>query len=98
MSYFIAKLRNYWWVIFMNYDKISVCLSSVFASFSLMDLENILSIIILILSIINILIVLASKIYNKIKDGKLTSEELQEITEDIKQGIDEINKNKKGVK
>ena len=82
----------------MSYDKISVCLSSVFASFSLMDLENILSIIILILSIINILIVLASKIYNKIKDGKLTSEEIHEITEDIKQGIDEINNIKKGVK
>ena len=63
-----------------------------------MDLENILSIIILILSIINILIVLASKIYNKIKDGKLTSEEIHEITEDIKQGIDEINNIKKGVK
>ena len=82
----------------MNYDKISVCLSSVFASFSLMDLENILSIIILILSIINILIVLASKIYNKIKDGKVTSEELHEITDDIKQSIDEINDVKKGVK
>lgn len=63
-----------------------------------MDLENILSIIILILSIINILIVLASKIYNKIKDGKLTSEEIQEISEDIKQGINEINNIKKGVK
>lgn len=63
-----------------------------------MDLENILSIIILILSIINILIVLASKIYNKIKDGKLTSEEIHEITEDIKQSIDEINNVKKGVK
>lgn len=63
-----------------------------------MDLENILSIIILILSIINILIVLASKIYNKIKDGKLTSEEIHEITEDIKDSIDEINNIKKGVK
>ena len=63
-----------------------------------MDLENILSIIILILSIINILIVLASKIYNKIKDGKLTSEEIHEITEDIKQSIDEINDVKKGVR
>ena len=82
----------------MSYDKISVCASSLFASFSLMDLENILSIIILILSIINILIVLASKIYNKIKDGKLTSNEIQEITEDIKESIDEINSIKKGVK
>ena len=54
--------------------------------------------IILILSIINILIVLASKIYNKIKDGKLTSEEIHEITEDIKQSIEEINSVKKGVK
>ena len=82
----------------MNYDKISVYVSSLFASFSLIDLENILSIIILILSIINILIVLASKIYNKIKDGKLTSEEIHEITEDIKGSIDEINNIKKGVK
>lgn len=82
----------------MNFDKISVCFSSLFAGFSLMDLENILSIIILILSIINILIVLASKIYNKIKDGKLTSEEINEITEDIKESIDEINNIKKGVK
>ena len=98
MSCFITRFKNYWQVIFMNYDKISVCASSLFASFSLMDLENILSIIILILSIINILIVLASKIYNKIKDGKLTSEEIQEITEDIKQRIDEINNIKKGVK
>ena len=63
-----------------------------------MDLENILSIIILILSIINILIVLASKIYNKIKDGKLTSDEIHEISEDIKDSIDEINNIKKGVK
>ena len=98
MSCFITRFKNYWQVIFTNYDKISVCVSSLFASFSLMDLENILSIIILVLSIINILIVLASKIYNKIKDGKLTSEEIHEITKDIKQGIDEINNIKKGVK
>lgn len=81
----------------MNYDKISVCFSSLFASFSLMDLENILSIIILILSIINILIVLASKIYNKLKDGKLTKEEINEIKNDIQTAINEIQ-SKKGVK
>lgn len=83
---------------FMNYDKISVCFSSLFASFSLMDLENILSIIILILSIINILIVLASKIYNKLKDGKLTKEEINEIKSDIQTAINEVEELKKGVK
>lgn len=83
---------------FMNYDKISVCFSSLFASFSLMDLENILSIIILILSIINILIVLASKIYNKLKDGKLTKEEINEIKSDIQTAINEVEEVKKGVK
>ena len=83
---------------FMNYDKISVCFSSLFASFSLMDLENILSIIILILSIINILIVLASKIYNKLKDGKLTKEEISEIKSDIQSAINEVEEVKKGVK
>lgn len=82
----------------MNYDKISVCFSSLFASFSLMDLENILSIIILILSIINILIVLASKIYNKLKDGKLTKEEINEIKSDIQTAINEVEEVKKGVK
>lgn len=82
----------------MNYDKISVCFSSLFASFSLMDLENILSIIILILSIINILIVLASKIYNKLKDGKLTKEEINEIKSDIQTAINEVEELKKGVK
>lgn len=83
---------------YMNYDKISVCFSSLFASFSLMDLENILSIIILILSIINILIVLASKIYNKLKDGKLTKEEINEIKSDIETAINDVEKVKKGVK
>lgn len=83
---------------FMNYDKISVCFSSLFASFSLMDLENILSIIILILSIINILIVLASKIYNKLKDGKLTKEEISEIKNDIQTAFNEVEELKKGVK
>lgn len=83
---------------FMNYDKISVCFSSLFASFSLMDLENILSIIILILSIINILIVLASKIYNKLKDGKLTKEEINEIKNDIQTAFNEVEELKKGVK
>lgn len=82
----------------MNYDKISVCFSSLFASFSLMDLENILSIIILILSIINILIVLASKIYNKLKDGKLTKEEISEIKNDIQTAFNEVEELKKGVK
>lgn len=82
----------------MNYDKISVCFSSLFASFSLMDLENILSIIILILSIINILIVLASKIYNKLKDGKLTKEEINEIKNDIQTAFNEVEELKKGVK
>ena len=82
----------------MNYDKFSVCLSSLFASLSLYDIENVLNVIILVLSIINILIVLSSKIYEKLKDGKITHEELKEIKEDIQAAINEIEETKKGVK
>ena len=82
----------------MNYDKFSVCLSSLFASLSLYDIENVLNVIILVLSIINILIVLSSKIYEKLKDGKITREELKEIKEDIQTAITEIEESKKGVK
>lgn len=81
----------------MNYDKFSVCLSSLFASLSLYDIENVLNIVILVLSIVNILIVLFTKIYNKVKDGKITQEELKEIKNDIQAAINEIQ-SKKGVK
>lgn len=82
---------------YMNYDKFSVCLSSLFASLSLYDIENVLNIVILVLSIVNILIVLFTKIYNKVKDGKITQEELKEIKNDIQTAINEIQ-SKKGVK
>lgn len=82
---------------YMNYDKFSVCLSSLFASISLYDIENVLNIVILVLSIVNILIVLFTKIYNKVKDGKITQEELKEIKNDIQSAINEIQ-SKKGVK
>lgn len=83
---------------FMNYDKFSVCLSSLFASISLYDIENVLNIVILVLSIVNILIVLFTKIYNKLKDGKLTKEEINEIKSDIQTAINEVEEVKKGVK
>lgn len=82
----------------MNYDKFSVCLSSLFASISLYDIENVLNIVILVLSIVNILIVLFSKIYNKLKDGKLTKEEINEIKNDIQNAINDVEQVKKGVK
>lgn len=83
---------------FMNYDKFSVCMSSLFASLSFYDIENVLNIVILVLSIINILIVLFSKIYNKLKDGKLTKEEINEIKNDIQTAINDVEDVKKGVK
>lgn len=80
----------------MKYDNVSVCISSLFASVSLVDIENMLNITILILSIINILLVLILKIYNKIKDKHITINDLQEVKNDVDSAIDDLNKLKGG--
>lgn len=54
-------------------------------SVSLQNIESALSIILLIISIANLVIKFAFSIYNKLKDGKLTGEELQELTKDFEE-------------
>lgn len=60
--------------------------SVVTGSIALIDIQNILSITILILSILNILINMAVRIYNHIKNKKY-----EEISNDVNKTIDDLN-------
>ena len=68
-------------------DVISNTLSVVFGSYALTNIKETLSIIILVLSIINVLITMGFKIYGKIKNKKY-----EEIPNDIQDGVDELDK------
>lgn len=68
----------------MNEDKISIFLSTAFASFSLVDFKTILDIVLIVLSILNILIVLFIKLRHYLKDGKLDEEEKKDLSSDLK--------------
>lgn len=50
---------------------------------SLVDLQNILSIIILIIDILWIALKVTIKLFRYLKDGKLTDEELQDLENDV---------------
>ena len=85
-------------------DKIMVGLlgtsvSAVGAGLSVTELQAIISIIVTVAGfIISVLIPLLAKLYNKImkakEDGKITPDELQEITDTLKDGIEQIKKDK----
>lgn len=60
--------------------------SVVTGSIAMIDIQNILSITILILSILNILINMAVRIYNHIKNKKY-----EEISNDVNKTIDDLN-------
>lgn len=79
----------------MKKDNISSGVSIFTASFALTNIEQILSIIILIISILNILINMGIKIYLRIKN-----KQIEEIPNDIKQASEEIEnlKEKEGNK
>ena len=73
-------------------DVISNTLSVVFGSYALTNIKETLSIIILVLSIVNILITMGCKIYAKIKNNKY-----EEIPNDIQDGIDALDKLDKNI-
>lgn len=77
-----------------NEEKISIVLSTVFASISLVDFKTILDIILISLSIVNIFVIIICKVVRYYKnDGKLDEEE----KEDLKQDFDKLkNKIKEG--
>lgn len=67
-----------------NEDKISIFLSTIFASISLVDFKTILDIILILLSIVNILVIIIIKFVRYYKnDGKIDKEELEDITQDV---------------
>lgn len=69
----------------MKYDEISNGISIFTGTIALANIQEILSIIILVLSILNILINMGIKIYGKIKNKKY-----DEISKDITKAIDDL--------
>lgn len=79
----------------MNINKSDVlenCLILSGISISLVDIQTIMSIILLTFNIIWLLVKFSIKLYDKLKDGKLTKEEIQELDEDFNNIKDTINK------
>ena len=79
----------------MNINKSDVlenCLILGGISISLVDIQTIMSIILLSFNIIWLLVKFSIKLYDKLKDGKLTKEEIQELDEDFNNIKDTINK------
>ena len=81
-----------------EYELPSGMLATITGGIAITDLNNIINCIILIISLANIIFVIFCKIYDRIKDGKLTKEELSDTIKDIKEGAEEaqalINKGK----
>ena len=74
-------------------DAITTILSATGITFSIQDVKEIISIILLVLSIVNILWVLGSRIYRKVKN-----KDYETIPEDIDDAIDKLNNLKDGDK
>lgn len=82
------------------YDVSSVTVGTVGTVSASINIDLIFNRILLVLSILNILVVLAFKIYDKIKDRKVTQDEIQQIASDVNEAKEQIeealeeNKNK----
>ena len=82
----------------MGNDYVSPILLTVNTIYSVATLDNIFSIILLVFQFIYLMIILGLKLYNALKDKKLSKDELEDIkdtTEDIKDLIDDIKGDKK---
>lgn len=84
-----------------KYDNASGMISSATATYAATvgDINNVINMIILIVSLVNIVLVVIFKVYDRLKDGKLTEEEKNDTIEDVKDAVREsselINKNRK---
>ena len=85
----------------MKYENASGMISSATATYAatIGDINNIINMIILIVSLVNIVLVVCFKVYDRLKDGKLTKEEMNDTIKDVKDAVREsselINKNRK---
>lgn len=77
-------------------EKILTYSSSILSSFSIFlstqDIESFLNIAFIIISVIILCINFGLRIYDRMKDGKLTKEEIQDTVEDAEHLIEEIKK------
>lgn len=74
-----------------KYDIISNCTSICTGAFGIANIQEILGVIVLILSILNILITTGFKAYNHIKEKKYVK--IKDDIEDAKRELEELNKN-----
>jgi len=84
-----------------KYDNVSASIAAATGTYaSITDINNIINMVLLIISIANILLVLIFKIYDRIKDGKLTKEERDATIKDVEDAKRDIglliDNNKKG--
>ena len=70
----------------------SSILSSCSIFLSMQDIESFLNIAFIIISVMILCINFGLRIYDRIKDGKLTKEEIQDTVEDAEHLIEEIKK------
>lgn len=77
-------------------EKILTYSSSILSSFSIFlstqDIESFLNIAFIIISVIILCINFGLRIYDRMKDGKLTKEEIKDTVEDAEHLIEEIKK------
>lgn len=74
-----------------KYDIISNCTSICTGAFGIANIKEILGVIVLTLSILNILITTGFKVYNHYKDKKYVK--IKDDIEDAKRELEELNKN-----
>lgn len=73
-----------------DYEYVSAPLAAITGAISVADLTNIINIIVLVISAINIVLCVFFKIYDRIKDGKLTKEEFNDTIKDVKDAVEDI--------
>ena len=66
-----------------DYESVSAPLAAITGAISIADLTNIINMIVLIISALNIVLCVAFKIWDRIKDGKLTKEEIKDTINDV---------------
>lgn len=79
-------------------ENFSILISSICTTYSIEHFNDILDTILLIISLLNLSIVLATKFYRYMKDGQIDEEEAKDLKQDLEEGkkIVETIKKKEG--
>lgn len=73
-----------------GYENPSAAIAAITGAVSLSDLTNVINIIVLVISALNILLCLIFKIWDRLKDGKLTQEEFNDTIKDVEDAKSEL--------